>query len=232
MCIFKIRRLIYQLFYIRIVNIDKCVNIGRCSFGSEYSNYLLAVLRQFDQGIGFDHRTSILNVYYKNCSIYNQPGIFLTLQGQEKHKSLVRKYIPPWGGGKTVDPRNSFEHWIGPKTLQQIDYFLLDYKKLYERIKKDGYKILQQRFDMIKVHKLVSKNTSKYLVTAGQKRCAILKHCGHKWILVMLSPPGDIYPDNMPPTIDVCNVEKWSNVKSGLFTKRQAINFLSQYLNT
>jgi hypothetical protein len=220
----KMLRLVNSRFL--SVRLDDCVNIGGFDYSNKDEHPLLAVLQEFDQGKSNSHKDSILTRFYNEytCNKHNWP-----LSVGQKVGLKEIEYIPPWGGGKKVDPRNDFEHWIGPKTNDQIDAFLKYFKKLYDYIKVYKYRPMRNIRDLIWVHKLVGYEKTKFLVVGGQKRSSILKHCGFKKATVLLQSGGDVYPLNMPSVINVREVAQWRNVKNNKFTNKEATDFFEQY---
>ena len=206
---------------------DDFVNFGAFSYSKKLWHPLNAVLNEFDAGTGFDHRTSILSKFYATYNLNGNKGFLPVHSGH--WNSVIITYIPPWGGGKETNHSNDFEHWIGPKTPEQIDNFLKNFHELYLKIKKEGYKPLKYKDGFLRVIILRNVRKTKFLVVGGLKRSSILSHCGYKKVWVRLQYPSKNFPGNMPSVVDVKDLDNWPHVINGLYTKKDAMAFFCEY---
>lgn len=221
----KISRILKYKF--SFVKVDDLVNIGGFSYSRKQWHPFNAVLNEFDNGKGLDHKTSILSKFYANYNLIENKG-FLSVH-ENNWDSIKIAYIPPWGGGKRVNANNEFEHWIGPKSPEQIDTFLKYFEKLYHKIKKERYRPIKNADGFVRVLVLKKESKVKYLVVGGQKRSSILSHCGYKKIWVRLQYAHRDYPGNMPTVVNIKDLNYWPNVSNGLYTKENAMAFFNEY---
>lgn len=210
------------------VKVDDLVNIGAFSYSKKYWHPFNAVLNEFDIEKGLDHQTSVLSEFYAKYDLNEKQG-FLMAHNKGSWDSIKTAYVPPWGGGKKVNPNNDFEHWIGPKSPKQIDKFLKYFKDLYYKIKREGYRPLKNGDGFVRVIVLRKNSKVKYLVVGGQKRSSILSHCRYKRIWARLQYQHRDYPGNMPAVVDIRDVDYWPNVSNGLYTKENAMAFFNEY---
>ena len=209
------------------ISLSDCVNIGGFSYGQQGNHPLIRVFSEFDQNTGFDYTTSSLVDFYAKNQFQNFPVLFCKSNSQNENE---RSFIPPWGGGKVVNVHNEFEHWIGPKTNEEIDCLLTHLHTIYQVVKEGRFHPLLTVDGFIRVHKLAGETKNKYLVVGGQKRSAILSHCGRKKVFALLQPKDDNYPGNMPAVINVKNVDRWANVVNHMYTREEAVEFFNFYM--
>lgn len=214
-------------FRVSLAYTDDLVNIGAFSYSQKRFHPFNAVLDEFDLGKGDDHITSVLSRFYERYYLAEERGFLPVHKGVWHSTRTV--FIPPWGGGKTVDPGNDFEHWIGPKSPDQINRFLRYFKGLYMKIRKEGYRPFINRDGLVRVIKLKKGDKVRLLVVGGQKRSSIISHCGYSKVWVRLQYKFKDYPGNMPPVVDLVEVDSWPNVVNGLYTRDDAIAFFNEY---
>ncbi|KUM52403.1 hypothetical protein [Rheinheimera sp. EpRS3] len=111
-------------------------------------------------------------------------------------------------------------HAFGPVTkeagLQEVERLY----KLLVKILNEGYNP-EVNFDgYIRGYIMRRGSESKFSVTAGQHRLAILSVLNYKNVLIKFQP-------DMDRVVDVAEVETWPMVKNGMYSKQQALNIFN-----
>lgn len=206
-----------ELIYRRIVRIplERCVNPLAFSYANAGWHYYSAFLREMDSSQG-DHQSEML--LHRFYELY-QPGAFPSFMfANDYPRSNGRSELEqPWLECQSIDHTSDDVHQCGPRSAEAIRADIEQVRFLYEKIKVEGYKPLRYPDGFIRGIFLVRQSGDwRFLVTAGQHRCAVLSHLGVESAWAWLQP-------GYPPYVREIEAEQWPQVRSGRWSEADAL---------
>ena len=214
---------------VRRVPVTSLTNLGAFSYSQNGWHHFTAALKQIDSDPCISPETSILRPFY-DCFRPDTRDGFLPAHANDQWNSTKSCYLPPWGGGKTVNFSDTFEHWTGPKDDESLSFVFGRLRALYSKIRSEGYRPWAYPDGYIRVCMLLRDDQDlRCLVVGGQHRAAIISHLGYRAAWVRLQSPGLVYPSNMPNKIKLKELDRWREVCSGLYTHQDARSFFEAY---
>jgi len=198
------------------VPLEICTNVLGFSYSRNGWHYYTALLREFDEHQDHSVGSAFLYGFYElyRPETFPQfivpPGYSLT-----RTPSLMDT---PWFR-LTIDHTCDDVHQCGPRSSSAIDADVRRMWLLYEKFRAEGYRPFRSRDGFIRGFFLVrNSGERRFIVTGGQRRCAVLSHLGYKSAWMKLQP-------GYPHYVRESEVDNWKMVSSGQWSKSDALAY-------
>lgn len=194
------------------IDIENMSTIFGCSLSDNGWHHIVKTLEEYDKNPYIKVEETTMWLYLKNFTPYNINSCI-----KKKLNNKLKLFQYPWGWINTnainKDPYES--RFCGPSNEEFIQKEFYNTIKLYDIIKKQGYKPLTFPNNFVSGTLLIKKNREKkFIVLQGNHRVAILAHLGLKKI--------DVRTLKGVRKVNEKDLKKWPNVINGLCSEKEA----------
>jgi hypothetical protein len=204
------------------VPIAKCSNEFLFSYGADAWNPFVETLRAYGDGLHARYDISVLRRYFEKFQPRNHVELYFgdgeadgTLARCDWSQCPIDVLAPrlPWQqrSVRVTGP----SAWYGPVSLAQAQLEFSRLTRVYDSIRRNGYKPTSAPDGEIRGHFLRGNGDYRFVVREGCHRLAALAALGHDSVRVRFLP-------HHPRTVDLVDVDNWPQVREGFIGAREA----------